>query len=186
MKKMFSLLIMLCMFTAVCACAETRVICTEGGTSVFLRTEPTTESAVCGMLPNGSTVDVLEANGSWSKIRTDADVAWIRTKYLADSAEAAAAPEEEDEAESIAELDFSSFRQVEPYYALVVTDVTGGFVNLRWAPSRDARVQHRVNDGAELLVIAADAEWSQVQDERSGFVGFIQNRYLLPIEAAAN
>ena len=90
----------------------------------------------------------------------------------------AAFAEDVPEAESILEADYSGFRQVEPHVEYVKPPFPGRFVNLRWAPSGDAAVQHRMNDGDELIVYAKDASWAQVMDTESGFIGFVRSEFL--------
>ena len=86
--------------------------------------------------------------------------------------------EDVPETESILETDYSGFRQVEPHVEYVKTLFPGGFANLRWAPNRNAAVQHRMNDGDETIVYAKDANWAQVMDTESCFVGFVQTDFL--------
>ncbi len=86
--------------------------------------------------------------------------------------------EDVPEAESILEADYSGFHPVEPHAEYVKTPFPGGFANLRWAPSRDAAVQHRMSDGDEVIVYAKDAAWAQVMDTESGFIGFVQSDFL--------
>ena len=88
--------------------------------------------------------------------------------------------------ESILEVDYSSFRlAAEPYVAYVKTAEPGGFANLRWAPSRDAAVQHRMGDGDEVIVYAAGDAWMQVMDSDSGYIGFAQSEFLTTEEPSA-
>ena len=82
------------------------------------------------------------------------------------------------EAESILEVDYSGFEQVEPYIAYVKTTEPGGYANLRWAPSKDAAVQYRMNDGGEVVVYAEGGAWTQIMDSESGFIGFVKSDLL--------
>ncbi|MBR1408096.1 MAG: hypothetical protein IJ573_04265 [Clostridia bacterium] len=92
----------------------------------------------------------------------------------------AAAEDTQDaqEAESIMEVDYSGFQQVEPYIAYVKTTEPGGYANLRWAPSRDAALQYRMNDGCEVIVFAEGGDWMQAMDSESGYIGFVQSELL--------
>ena len=95
------------------------------------------------------------------------------------------APEADVQAEDIVEVDYSGFQQVEPDVAYVKSAEAGGFVNLRWAPSRDAAVQHRMNDGDEVIVYARGDGWTQIMDSDSGFVGFVPSEFLTDEEPEA-
>lgn len=86
--------------------------------------------------------------------------------------------ENTSDTDSILEVSYEGFSQVEPYVEYVKTPFAGGFVNLRWAPSLDSAVQHRMNDGGEVIVYAKDTVWAQVMDSESGYIGFVRNEFL--------
>ena len=164
---------------------QAEYVVTPTGNSAILRKMPTTDAEICGSLENGTEVSVVEVNGAWSKVDTGSDVAWLQSKYLSDE------PTTVDlsglmgrEPDSIMEVDYTSFRLVDPYYTYVQALVSGSFINLRWAPSRAAAVQHRMNDGAAVIVIAEGDEWSQIMDDATGYIGFVQNVFLAPETAA--
>lgn len=50
---------------------------------------------------------------------------------------------------------------------------SGGYVNMRWAPSMSMPVITRYYDGAELYVLAENRTWCQVYDEETGVCGFM-------------
>lgn len=87
-------------------------------------------------------------------------------------------------ADSIFDVDYSTFRLEEPSVAYVKTTEPGAVVNLRWAPSRDAAVQHRMYDGDEAIVYAVGDGWTQIMDSESGYIGFIQSEFLTTEEPA--
>ena len=50
---------------------------------------------------------------------------------------------------------------------------SGGYVNMRWAPSMSMPVITRYYEGKELYVLAENRTWCQVYDEESGVCGFM-------------
>ena len=164
------------------AFAETMYVDMPIGDSANLRLAPTTEADICGVLENGAAVDVIETSGTWAKIANGSQEAWIQIKYLnidptkKDKESDAAATSGTD---SISDLDFSSFVVVEPFYTYIQAKLPGAFVNLRWAPSKDAAVAHRINDGGEVIVYATGDNWTQIMDTESGYIGFVQSEYLI-------
>ena len=182
MKRNMTAAILLLLALAVPAAvgAETRYVDTAAR-DASLRSEPNTEAEETASIPDGTAVEVLENNGIWAKVQAGSETGWIRTRYLSDKEpeEAAETAAEQDE-ESLLDLDYSSFVLADPYYTHVQAGYTGGFVNLRWAPSKVAAVQHRINDGGEIVVLAEGDEWDQVMDDETGYVGFLQKQFVVP------
>ena len=164
---------------ATVALADTMYIDTPTGSSANLRSGPSTETDICGELPDGTEVEVLDTDGIWSRIGNESSSAWIMARYLSSEPDANKAETEPQEAESVAELDFSSFKVVDPYYTYIQAALPGAFVNLRWAPSRNAAVAHRINDGGEVIVYSVGDGWSQIMDAESGYISFVQSEYLI-------
>lgn len=189
MKRKLSLLmtaLLLCLLLPACASAYTMYVKTPKGGSVNVRQEPSTDSGSVAKLPYGSAVEVLQNQGTWSAVDWPgwSQPCYIQSRYLVSEYPGSKPKPSETSssdkgATSIADVDFKSFRLVDPYYVYVQASHAGGYVNLRWAPSMDAAVAERVNDGSELRVIAEGSSWYQVQDERSGYVGFMRKGFLI-------
>ena len=189
MKRKMSLLLaalLLCMMLPACASAYTMYVKTPKGGSVSVRPEPNTDAGYVAKLPYGSSVEVLQNEGTWTAVDWAgwSQPCYIQSRYLVydypGSKPASTESSSSDKgATSIADVDFKSFKLVEPYYVYVQANHAGGYVNLRWAPSMDAAVAQRVNDGSELRVIAEGRSWYQVMDERSGYVGFMRSSFLV-------
>ena len=54
----------------------------------------------------------------------------------------------------------------------------GGFVNLRWGPSKSVAVMTKLYADAQVTVIAKDNTWAQVYDPATGYVGFMKLSFL--------
>ncbi len=182
-KKIIGLVLALIMIVPMTtALAETMYVDMPIGNSANLRVAPTTEADVCGVLDNGAAVEVIETSGTWAKIENGSEEAWIQLKYLnidPSKKETGSDSAVTNGTDSISDLDFSSFVVVEPFYTYIQAKIPGAFVNLRWAPSKDAAVAHRINDGGEVIVYATGDKWAQVMDSESGYIGFVQSEYLI-------
>lgn len=179
-KRIIGLLLVLALLVPVAsAYADEMFIDIPYGDTANLRVSPSTEADVCGVLENGTVVEVLETDGNWARIGTELESAWIQTRFLKTGQEEEKQEKEPAAPESISELDFSSFVVVEPYYTCIQSPVPGAFVNLRWAPSRSAAVARRINDGGEVIVYAVGNGWDQVMDASSGYIGFVQSEYIV-------
>lgn len=60
----------------------TYTVTLSGGTPLNVRDSNSTDGAVIGTLPNGSTVEVLEVKSSWGKISIDGKEGWVYMAYL--------------------------------------------------------------------------------------------------------
>ncbi|HPS82219.1 MAG TPA: hypothetical protein PLP25_10235, partial [Candidatus Limiplasma sp.] len=64
------------------------------------------------------------------------------------------------------------------YTATVRPSSPGGFVHLRWAPSKSQPVQSDYYNGSELVVISQNGTWCQVYDELNESSGFMMAEFL--------
>ena len=51
-------------------------------------------------------------------------------------------------------------------------------MNLRWAPSTEAERIATCPQGKQLTVIGETKNWYQVQDPKTGMIGFISRQYV--------
>ena len=54
-----------------------------------------------------------------------------------------------------------------------------GWVNLRWAPSKQTEVMATYKANEKLLVIQELKNWYQVEDQDTGNVGFISKQFVV-------
>ena len=69
-------------------------------------------------------------------------------------------------------------KQVLPYTAAVCPSTPTGFVNLRWAPSKNASIEGVRHSGDTLTVLAENTYWAQVYDEETNTCGFMLKSFL--------
>ena len=75
---------------------------------------------------------------------------------------------------------YASARIVEPYLVtLKATQNSKGQANVRWAPTKKARLLKAYPAGTRLSVIAELDKWYQVQDPTTGIVGFVNTAYVV-------
>ena len=74
--------------------------------------------------------------------------------------------------------EFRSAVSVTPYRVLVRPTRVSGWVNLRWAPSKQAELMGTYKANEELLVISETTNWYQVEDPDTGAVGFINRSFV--------
>ena len=157
----------------------TRYVNTGNTGKLNVRTGPATNADnLITRLENGTKVTVVGyyEGTTWAHISfqlngktTDG---YVQTRYLTDTEPVVVTKKVEQK------IDFSKFQHVNAYYAYVKPSTPGGFVNMRWAPSKSNDVMTKLYADAEVMVIARNNTWSQIYDPATGYVGFIMNSFL--------
>ena len=75
--------------------------------------------------------------------------------------------------------EFKSAKKVIPFSVTVRPSRAGGWVNMRWAPSKSAEILATYKANEKLLVIRELKNWYQVEDQDTGDVGFISKQYVV-------
>ena len=117
-------------------------------------------------------------NGQWG---------WVYSRYLSATKPPKVSDKktEETKDETIVESNvFAGMKSVEHYTAVVRPSTPTTFVNLRWAPSKSAKIHATRYNGDTLRVIAENKTWAQVMDDATGECGFMMKRFLekVPID----
>lgn len=78
---------------------------------------------------------------------------------------------------AVLNAEFRTARIVAPFTIIVRPARASGWVNMRWAPSKDVEVLSTYRSGAKLTVIAETQSWYQVADPDTEATGFIMKTY---------
>lgn len=79
---------------------------------------------------------------------------------------------------AVLNAEFRTARLVSPSFVIVVRPTrASGWVNMRWAPSKDAEIIANYRSGAKLTVIAETQSWYQVIDPNTEATGFMMKTY---------
>jgi len=73
--------------------------------------------------------------------------------------------------------EFRTARIVTPFTIIVRPARSSGWVNMRWAPSKDVEIITTYRNGVRLTVIAETQSWYQVVDPDTEATGFIMKAY---------
>ena len=172
--------------------AEYRMyVYTANGKNLNVRTSPETGDNILKTLPFGSEVYVdYHLGNGWTALMwtgESCDHVYVQTRFLVDKKPTKKPTQEEtggktEGSGTIAELNkvFKTYRYVsEPYRIIVRPTRASGWVNMRFAPSKQAELisTHRTDD--ELLVIAEYKDWYQVEDPDTGAVGYISSKFVV-------
>ena len=140
-----------------------------------------------GNVKYGNTIDVDHDLGNgWTVVRYDNKIAYVVTRYLSATKpaekKAAPAPTPAPSGKTqTSDLDdvnaeFASAMKVNPYTVYVNPARVTSWLNLRWAPSTKAGKIATYKPGSAFTVIAQTRNWLQVQDPKTGYVGFVSTK----------
>lgn len=163
------------------AATWTAYVYTSNGGSLNLRKAPVTHADnKIASIPYGAQLTMLDYvnNRTWAYVQYNGQKGYVMSRYLTfdkPGAHPNPSPTPDD-----SDISFSGFEKV--YYSVMVRpSAPGGYVNLRWAPSKKVAVYERVYDGQDLEVIAQNKTWAQVRDPDTGSVGFIMRSFLTTV-----
>lgn len=199
MKKFFcvmTLFALLLTAAPVGALAETMYVDTPNHKSVNLRADMSTDSEILCSVPYRKAVEVLDQlyGSSWVSCSYNGYYGYIMERYLsyerpAPAPTATKKPKPTPKPTARPKpVDNSLYGGFAPAYynAVVVPSTPGGFVNMRWAPSKKAPVFNIYYANSELEVFYANDTWCQVYDPGSMTFGYMMRpflNYVSPINA---
>ena len=169
-----------------------RYVNTSNGGKLNVRSAPQTHTDnVITQLENGTRVVIIEylENNAWVKVefplKGKVSVGYVQNRYLSTTKPAVtpvkptAKPSASNNENTAETLNFKKLKHVEePFYMTVKPSTPGGYVNLRWGPSKSVSVMTKLYADAQVIVIAKDATWAQVYDPETGYVGFMMLAFL--------
>ena len=178
-----ALLLALAVIPAAAMADSTAYVKTQSCCALRIRSSATTDADnVIGKIPYGTAVTVKEKLGEWSRISVKLNgstvTGYVFNRYLSSKKPATSTTTTTNQSTDTSSTSYSGFKQVASYTVVVRPSTTGGFVNLRWAPSKTAPVMDKLHDGDTLTVIAQNATWAQVMNTANGEVGYIMRRFL--------
>lgn len=173
-----ALLLALAVIPAAAMADSTAYVKTQSGCALRIRSSATTdEDNVIGKIAYGTKVTVKSKQGDWSHISVKLNgktvTGYVYSRYLSSKKPTAVSSTSTNESTSTASTSYSGFKQVASYSVVVRPATTGGFVNLRWAPSKTAPVVSRYYEGQQVYVLKANKNWCQVYDPDKSASGFI-------------
>ena len=169
---------------------ETMYVYTENGKGLNIRWEPNTNSEILTSAPYGSKITVnYHLGNGWTAIYWGGDdVFYVQTRFLSyqkpgkkPSPQPTAKPVPTDSSSTIAGINriFKTYRPVgAPYRITVRPTRASGWVNLRFAPTKEAELMATYKDGEQLTVIAEFTDWYQVEDPDTGAVGYMSSKFV--------
>ena len=195
LKKMTAMmftvmLVLVLMIPSVSFAEKSMYVYTENGGSLNIRTEPWTGDNVIKQMPFGSEVYVIRNLGNgWTELAWGGmyDYAYCQTRFLVSKKPAKKPTPKKQESSgtttsvSIDELNrlFKTYKLVDCYRVTVRPTRASGWVNVRFAPTKQAELLSTHKDNEQLIVIAELNGWYQVENPDTGAVGYVNSAYVV-------
>ena len=175
-----ALVLMTSLIPTVSALADTTMyVYTSNGKSLNLRDYPSMDGNIITRIPYGAkvTVDDGFVGSSWVHVYYKSSDGYCMIRYLSTSKPGPNPQPTRTATPTQSASLYDNFAQC--YYTASVRPTSpGGFVHLRWAPSKSQPVQRDYYNGSELVVISQNGTWCQVYDELNECSGFMMAEFL--------
>ena len=182
------LLLAALMIPAMASATETMYVYTQNGKGLHIRWEPSTNAEILTDAPFGTKITVKNHLGNgWTAIYWGGDdVFYVQTRFLVynkpskpkpvNPTPAPAANTGMDDLNRI----FKTYRAVSNSYVVTARPTSiSGWVNVRFAPSKQAELFATKRDGEQLYVLAELQGWYQVQDPITGYIGYVDANFVV-------
>ena len=176
---------------------DTMYVYTENGKGLNVRSTPYVGNNIIGLAPYRSAVEVIRfLDNGWACIVWYSGEAYVQSRFLQwyqpspyypvvptstpTSTPVTPTAEPYVPTDTLATLnaEFRTARFVTPFTVTVRPARASGWVNMRWAPSKDTEIIAEYRSGAKLTVLAETQSWYQVEDPDSYVTGFIMKDYV--------
>lgn len=176
---------------------QTMYVYTDNGQGLNVRSTPYVGNNIIGLAPYGSEVKVVRfLDNGWACIVWYSGEAYVQSRFLQwykpspyypvtptaaptrVPVPPTAAPYVPTDTLATLNAEFRTARFVTPFTVSVRPARASGWVNMRWAPSKDTEVIAQYRSGARLTVLAETQSWYQVEDPDSYVTGFIMKAYV--------
>lgn len=151
-----------------------------------LRADITANSPIIGKIPYGKQVTILDYynNNSWMGVEYNGKQGYVMARYIvfdepSPAPQPGPAPQPVPVPSDLSRM-FDGF-QFTNYQAAVNPATPGGFVHMRWAPSKQMGIMTDYYDNQQLEVLAQNNTWCQVRDNETGRTGFMMRSFLRAI-----
>ena len=184
--------------TMASAATKTMYVYTENGKGLHIRYEPSTDAEILTDAKFGEKITVKKNLGNgWTAIYWGGDdVFYVQSRFLVKNkptkkptAKTTTTKKTTSKEVPVAgtgttaqELNkiFRTCRVVDvPYTVTVRPSRASGWVNVRFAPSKDVELIATKKDGDLMTVIAELDGWYQVEDPATGMVGYVSSSYVV-------
>ena len=176
---------------------QTMFVYTDNGQGLNVRSAPYVGNNIIGLAPYASEVQIIRfLDNGWACIVWYGGEAYVQSRYLQwyqpspyypvtptptptrVPVTPTAAPYVPTDTLATLNAEFRTARFVTPFTVSVRPARASGWVNMRWAPSKDTEVIAQYRSGARLTVLAETQSWYQVEDPDSYATGFIMKAYV--------
>ena len=120
--------------------------------TLFVRTEPTTESSILGMVPEAEELLVLEETEGWVKVDVEEGIGWVSTDYVDLRSEFVQAESKEEEAARLAK-EAEERRKAQAAAAAKVSKKTESSTS---SANTQSDASYSVGEGSEMGVAVAE------------------------------
>jgi uncharacterized protein YraI len=180
---LFAFVLVVSLFPTVAALASsTMYVSTSNGKALNMRDYPSKDGNVITTIPYGAKVSMDEGfvGSSWVMVTYKGNEGYCMARYLSTS-KPGPKPTQTTTATPTESSSLYDYFVSANYTVSVRPSSPGGFVHLRWAPSKNQPIQRDYYNGEELTVISQNGTWCQVYDQSNNVCGFMMSSFLVSV-----
>lgn len=148
-----------------------------------MRQDISVNSPKIGSIPYGTRVVIQDyfSDNTWASVEYNGKVGYVMTRYLSMDVPPNPNPNPQPVPSTDLTRMFDGFQST-TYFASVRPATPGGFVHMRWAPSKQMGIMVDFYDGKQLEVLAQNNTWCQVRDPETEKTGFMMRSFLTSVD----
>ena len=187
-KRILSLIAAVVLLATMCAAVVTTasadyVVYSKcpNGKPLNWREGPGKDYAILGNYPYGSEIWVVgETSPGWLQVNDGGFIQASLTSTTKPGPYVPPAPQPTKKPSEDLDSVYATAKVVDPYIVtLKATKNSKGVANVRWAPSKKAKLLAAYPEGTQVRVIAELKNWYQVEDLATGAVGYVNTAYVV-------
>lgn len=169
--------------------ASGKYIVNTGGGELNMRGYATTSSAILAQIPNGTEIEVIEADGSWAAVVYNGVSGYCSMQYLEKASD--------DNSGETSETSITTETETTTETTTVTTepfskdnagtyrvDAGNCYLNMREGPDTSYDIVVQIPDNTEVTVTSANGSWAAV--EWKGYSGYCSVQYLEKAESTTD
>ena len=185
-----TLLLGIVVVTTATALIGPQYVYTANGKGLYMRSAPSRDASVVTSIPYGAMVDSYEYyDNNWGYVSYNGYSGYCMSRYFVSSPPGPApSPTHHGGGgggggDTTSNL-YSGFAQAD-YYVSVRPSTPTGYVNMRYAPSKNQPIRTTYYSGQQLRVIAENSTWAQVYDEANQVCGYMMRSFLTTLSVGS-
>ncbi|WEG11895.1 SH3 domain-containing protein [Pullulanibacillus sp. KACC 23026] len=154
----------------------TNYVNVDADSSLILRQNASTSSAILSSLKRGTSVQVISTSGVWAKVTANGLTGYVHAEYLTSTQPTSTGSDSANSSQSSGSSQSSTSNP--STIQMYVKVSAGSNLNMRTAPTTSASIITKLSDGTKIEVLSEANGWAKIS--ANGQTGYVSTSYLAP------